>query len=109
MAMRGMSGTIEANAGAEVEAGVVALSDCRPAERARLVRLCALLTGDRETAEDLAQETLYEAWRHEANLRDPERRAQWLSGIARNVCRRWLRKKARESTRFAPPGAGPDA
>jgi DNA-directed RNA polymerase specialized sigma24 family protein len=33
-------------------------------ERARLVRLCARLTGNIDVAEDLAQETLFEAWRH---------------------------------------------
>ncbi len=31
------------------------------AERARLVRLCARITGDRAAAEDLAQETFLEA------------------------------------------------
>jgi len=34
-----------------------------PQERTRLVRLCTLLTGDSAAAEDLAQETLVEAWR----------------------------------------------
>jgi len=57
-------------------------------ERTRLVQFCAHLVRDRESAEDLAQETLFEAWRHEQTLRDPQRRSQWLSGIARNVCRR---------------------
>ncbi len=61
-----------------------------PAERARLVRLCTTITGNGDVAEDLAQETLLEAWRHLHKLRDPERRAQWLSGIARNVCLRFL-------------------
>src|SRR6266567_3288194 len=61
-----------------------------PAERARLVRLCTTITGNGDVAEDLAQETLLEAWRHLHELRDPERRAQWLSGIARNVCLRFL-------------------
>jgi DNA-directed RNA polymerase specialized sigma24 family protein len=32
-----------------------------PFERARLVRLCTRLAGDRAVAEDLAQETLIEA------------------------------------------------
>ena len=61
-----------------------------PAERARLVRLCATITGNGDVAEDLAQETLLEAWRHLHKLRDPERRAQWLTGIARNVCLRFF-------------------
>jgi DNA-directed RNA polymerase specialized sigma24 family protein len=38
-------------------------------ERARLVRLCAKITGDGIIAEDLAQETLLEAWLHIDSLR----------------------------------------
>ncbi len=56
------------------------------AERARLVRLCAYLTGDAQAAEDLAQETLVEAWRHAHKLHDPHGREPWLRAIARNVC-----------------------
>src|SRR5437588_1633165 len=67
-----------------------------PEERTRLVRLCTSITGDVDAAEDLAQETLLEAWRHEYALRDPGRCTQWLSGIARNVCLRWLRKRERD-------------
>ena len=40
-------------------------------ERSRLVRLCTQLTGSSEAAEDLAQETLYEAWHHRDQLHDP--------------------------------------
>ncbi len=67
-----------------------------PQEWTRLVRLCAIITNDREAAEDLAQETMLEAWRHQHALRDPEKQTQWLSGIARNVCLRWQRKLGRE-------------
>jgi biotin synthase-related radical SAM superfamily protein len=42
-------------------------------ERARLVRLCAKFTGDGDVAEDLAQETLFEAWRHIHNLHSQDR------------------------------------
>ena len=66
------------------------------AERSRLLRLCTALTGTPNVAEDLVQETLLEAWRHEHNLRDPERRSQWLSGIARNICLRWMRRQKRD-------------
>jgi len=75
--------------------GVVA-----PSERAALVRLCARLTGQAEAAEDLAQETLCEAWRNRHKLHDPTGRAQWLSAIARNVCRRWRRDRGREQGRL---------
>jgi RNA polymerase sigma-70 factor (ECF subfamily) len=67
-----------------------------PNERVRLVRLCARLSGDPDAAEDLAQETLIEAWRHRQRLRDPRGYAQWLSAIARNVCLRWSRQRGRE-------------
>lgn len=62
-------------------------------ERPRLVRLCALLTGHPEIAEDLAQETLLEAWRSAGALRDQAKLSPWLSGIARNVCRRWTQRQ----------------
>src|SRR5579859_691526 len=74
-------------------------------ERKRLVGLCARLTGNRDAAEDLAQETLLEAWRHIEELRDQERFSQWLSGIARNVCLRWIRKHGRDSAQLAAPPA----
>ncbi|HEX2037651.1 MAG TPA: RNA polymerase sigma factor [Chloroflexota bacterium] len=72
------------------------------AERARLVRLCARATGDPEAAEDLAQETLFEAWRAAHKLpssASPDERGRWLSGIARNVCLRWARRRGRELSR----------
>jgi len=73
------------------------------AEYLRLTRLCARMTGDPTAAEDLAQETLIAAWQSADRLRDPARRAQWLAGIARNLCRRWARSRARQ-----PPGFGHD-
>jgi RNA polymerase sigma-70 factor (ECF subfamily) len=72
-------------------------------ERERLLRLCTSIVGSRDIAEDLVQETLLEAWRHLENLRDPSRRASWLSGIARNVYLRWLRKTGRDNSRLLLP------
>jgi RNA polymerase sigma-70 factor (ECF subfamily) len=65
------------------------------AERARLVRLCAVLSGDGEAAEDLAQETLLEAWRHRHKVTDERGADRWLTAIARNVCLRWGRARGR--------------
>jgi DNA-directed RNA polymerase specialized sigma24 family protein len=80
-------------------------------ERARLVRLCTRLTGNVDVAEDLAQETLFEAWRHSYKLREPEGRDRWLSAVARTVCRRWARDQGRElgtgSRRAFPSHLGP--
>jgi RNA polymerase sigma factor (sigma-70 family) len=65
----------------------------REPERQRIVRLCTAITGDRNAAEDLAQETLLEAWRNAHKLHDPAGADKWLAAIARNVCRRWGRKR----------------
>ncbi|HLI09004.1 MAG TPA: RNA polymerase sigma factor [Ktedonobacteraceae bacterium] len=78
-------------------------------ERSRLVGLCAAMTGNADVAEDLAQETLLEAWRHIEELRDQEKFLQWLSGIARNVCLRWLRKQGRQAAHLIETRPGTEA
>ncbi len=70
--------------------------DPTPRERERLVRYCARFTRDPHAAEDLAQQTLLEAWRCERSLRDPQARQGWLFGIARNLCLMWARGRTRE-------------
>lgn len=81
------------------------LEDAAVRERAGLVRLCAQLSGDADAAEDLAQESLLEAWRHEHKLQDPGKRQQWLAGIARNVCLRRTRRRGKDISRTARPEA----
>ena len=66
-------------------------------ERPRLVAFCAHVSGSWDAAEDLAQETLLEAWRVRDRLHDADGLASWLTAIARNVCLRWRRNKGRES------------
>jgi RNA polymerase sigma factor (sigma-70 family) len=65
-------------------------------ERTRLIHLCARLTGDKDAAEDLAQETLLEAWRNRHKLYNLRGKSQWFSAIARNVCLRWARSRSRQ-------------
>lgn len=74
----------------------VALDRALAEERARLVALCARLTGNVDAAEDLAQETLVEAWRSQTRLRNADGLTPWLSAIARNVCLRWQRAHGRD-------------
>src|SRR5688572_13543019 len=74
-----------------------------PAEQARLVRVCTYLSGDPAVADDLAQETLIEAWRNRHKLVDPQGYSAWLSAIARNVCLRWRRSRGRELSHDASP------
>ena len=75
-------------------------------EREQVVRFCARLSGDAHAAEDLAQETLIEAWRHYGALRDEAARRAWLFGIARNICRRAARRERREVPRCTPLAGG---
>jgi RNA polymerase sigma-70 factor (ECF subfamily) len=63
----------------------------------RVVRLCATLSGDPTAADDLAQETLLQAWRIRDRLTDPRGSGPWLDAVARNVCRRWRVHAARSA------------
>jgi RNA polymerase sigma-70 factor (ECF subfamily) len=71
-------------------------------DRARLVRLCAHFAGEPRVAEDLAQETLLEAWRNAHKLYDASGYQAWLAAIARNVCWRWQRRNGRELAHVHP-------
>lgn len=73
----------------------------RESERRRLVRLCEAISGDRDAAEDLAQETLLEAWRSRHKLADPAGADRWLSAVARNVCLRWTTRRSRREVSVA--------
>src|ERR1700760_4789414 len=64
-------------------------------DRKRLVGLCAAISGDADAAEDLAQETLLEAWRHRSKLVAHDGADRWIAAIARNVCLRWGRTRGR--------------
>src|SRR5258708_23062250 len=72
------------------------------AERPRLVRLCRRLTGSDAAAEDVAQETLLEAWRHSDRLTEAEGAARWLAAIARNVAMRCARPQGRHASPLPP-------
>jgi len=76
-------------------------------QRRRLVGLCAAMTGEYAAAEDLAQETLLEAWRNRHKLHDASGADRWLAAIACNVCLRWQRRRRRE-LQAVPPVEPPD-
>jgi len=82
-------------------AGAVALATFSEADQLWLARYCAYHSGDRDAAEDLAQETLVEAWRNHHKLRDLDKSKPWLAAIARNICQRWGRARGREAGRLA--------
>jgi RNA polymerase sigma factor (sigma-70 family) len=53
------------------------------------------VVGNYAQSEDLAQETFLTAWTKLPELREPERLASWLYGIARRVALRWTEKQQR--------------
>jgi RNA polymerase sigma-70 factor (ECF subfamily) len=63
--------------------------------RRRVFELAYRMVGDRVLAEDITQETMFVAWRDLRELRETDRLAGWLVGIARNLGRRSLRSRAR--------------
>ncbi len=65
--------------------------------RALLLALCRRATGDRELAEDAAQEAVLQALLGLDRLRKPERFGSWLAGIGLNICHRWLRQRTRDT------------
>src|SRR6187402_508340 len=54
-------------------------------------------TRDRALGEDIAQDTFVSAWRQLGALRDADRLPAWLCGIARNLARLAVRRRAREA------------
>jgi RNA polymerase sigma-70 factor (ECF subfamily) len=69
--------------------------------RARLIRaMCYDATGDLHAAADLTQEVFLRAYRKLGQLNDPRKFAAWLVGIARQVCREWVRGRLRERSRI---------
>ena len=68
--------------------------------RPRLHRLALLRGVPPDAVEDVVQETLFEAWKHQDRLHTPEGVHPWLDEICRNVCRRSARKHAIEQQRL---------
>ena len=93
---------------AEAAANATATAAEPAAERARLVRLCARLTGDLDAAEDLAQETLLLAHRRadQLNERAPDARWPGLAATARNLCLHWRRRRGHDLRRADPSNGG---
>ena len=54
-------------------------------------------TGDLTGSEDIAQETFLVAWQSRHEVREPEKLVSWLSSIARNLARQWVRKRSSRS------------
>ncbi|HEY7834550.1 MAG TPA: sigma-70 family RNA polymerase sigma factor [Ktedonobacterales bacterium] len=60
--------------------------------RPRLARLAQLRGVAPDAIEDVVQETLLEAWKHQDRVQTPDGFPLWLDEVCRNVCRRHARK-----------------
>jgi len=65
--------------------------------RAKIFHYSWLMCGQREDAEEVAQETLFKVFENFDHLREPERVRPWVYRIAKNVCLMKRRKSV-----FAP-------
>ncbi|MHC4443016.1 MAG: RNA polymerase sigma factor [Planctomycetota bacterium] len=75
---------------------------------ARLIRaVCYDATRDLNHSQDLSQEVFLRAYRKLGDLRDADKFAGWLVGIARTVGREWQRRRLRDRHQYV--GASPEA
>lgn len=73
---------------------------------ADVMRVCVLVSGSRDSAEEAAQATWTQVWRRLKTLRDPTRLRAWILAIAANEARQQVR---RERLRRLLPQRGSDA
>jgi RNA polymerase sigma-70 factor (ECF subfamily) len=75
---------------------------------ARVLAFCHSQVRCRQTAEDLAQESLLRACRALHTLSEPEKFGAWLRGIALRVCLDWHKSKATRQVDFGSLGGERD-
>jgi RNA polymerase sigma factor (sigma-70 family) len=62
-------------------------------------RTSLAILGNTADAADAVQETFVSAWRHRAELREPDKFDAWLGRINLNACRGQLRRRGRSAVR----------
>jgi RNA polymerase sigma factor (sigma-70 family) len=89
-------GGIAATTVAEAAAGdVAALARIVGAHHDDMARICFVICGDQDTAQDAVQAAWPIAWRKLRSLRDPDRLRPWLMAVAANEARQILRRQRR--------------
>jgi len=90
-------GTIPATTVADAVAGdAMAFARIVRAHHDDMVRVCQLICGDTDLAQDAAQAAWPIAWQKLASLRDPDKLRPWLVSIAANEARQMLRRLHRD-------------
>jgi RNA polymerase sigma factor (sigma-70 family) len=89
-------GGIAATTVAEAAAGDRdALATIVGAHHDDMARICFVICGDQDMAQDAVQAAWPSAWRKLSSLRDPERLRPWLMAVAANEARQILRRQRR--------------
>lgn len=89
-------GGIAATTVAEDAAGdAEALARIVGAHHDDMARICCVICGDQDMAQDAVQAAWPIAWRRLGSLRDPERLRPWLIAVAANEARQILRRQRR--------------
>lgn len=70
---------------------------------ASIYRFAYRLSGSHDAAEDLVQETYYEAWKSINSLKDASAAKFWIFAILRHRFSHWVRSKQRHPTELADP------
>jgi RNA polymerase sigma factor (sigma-70 family) len=89
-------GAIAATTVAEAAAGDAnALAHIVGAHHDDMARICYVICGDQDMAQDAVQAAWPIAWRKLGTLREPERLRPWLMAVAANEARQMLRRQRR--------------
>ena len=73
-----------------------------------LLRTCAVILKDRSLAQDAVQDTFIKAYRHMESFKSDCSEKTYLTGIAVNTCRDYLRRKWYRTLLFDVPPERPD-
>ena len=79
------------------------INDLFQRHHARVALWCLRLTGDRESAADLAQEVFIKAFESLPNFRGDAKFSTWLYTIARNHCYNQIKARAMSPERIGEP------
>jgi RNA polymerase sigma factor (sigma-70 family) len=94
-----MTGAVDTDLGVAVKAAAAgddaAFARIVGAYHEDMRRVCVVMTGDQQLAEDAVQAAWSIAWRKLGTLRQPERLRPWLVSVAMNQARDMIRKRRR--------------
>lgn len=86
----------------------VAFSNLYQSIYADLYKMAYYIIGNRELAEDIVSDTVLDAYRNIATLRDPDKFESWILKILTNQCKKMMRGKYSKFSVFNPNARNPE-